>query len=212
MPRSRCPRRPCRDVLAAEQIRPPRRQEAGDQVQQGGLAATGRADHRAVRRPDARSMSLDAAVPGMVNERFSPRRSCRSPARPRPRRTDELARPAARRWRAGKPGRAVESLQQHHRIGSREKAGDQIGELEFADRQRRTVIRPARLWRRRQNDAEEALKAGAERLRRPLQRSGRAGPCRQQPCEDVGQRSTTWPATSSQRCPATAGCRTKRPA
>ena len=60
--------------------------------------------------------------------------------------------------RAGEAGRAVERLQQHDRIRPREKARDQVGELEFADRQRRDHDQSGReaVAQRRHHDVEEA--------------------------------------------------------
>ena len=76
------------------------------------------------------------------------------------------------RRRAGESGRAVEGLQQHHRIGAAEEARDQIRELEFADRQRRDDDQAGedRMTQRRQHDVHEALPAAAaQRLRSVLE-------------------------------------------
>ena len=59
---------------------------------------------------------------------------------------------------AGKAGRAVEGLQQHHRVGPRQEASDEIGKLELTDRERghRDQAGGETVPQRRQNHIAEA--------------------------------------------------------
>jgi hypothetical protein len=76
--------------------------------------------------------------------------------------------------RAGETRRAVERLQQHDGVCAIEEAGDEIAELELAERQRRDDDEPRqdRVTQRREHDLHEALQAGAaERIGRVLERT-----------------------------------------
>lgn len=93
---------------------------------------------------------------------------------------------------AGKTGRAVEGLQQHHRIGAVLEAGEQVRQAELADRDRRHHHQPAEqaLAQARQHDARELLPArGAQRGRSLLQSvQAEMAQVGQQRVGEVGQR------------------------